>query len=67
MKKAMITLLIIAIAGSIFGCRATRAYKVTFENGDTDYYELNYKPKPGAKTINVEGEEIFGVKSIERL
>jgi hypothetical protein len=38
---------------------------VTFTNGDVEFYELNYKPKKGAKTIEFEGQTIMGVESIE--
>ncbi len=43
------------------------AYKVTFENGDYEIYELNYKPKADAKAIEVDGETVLGVKKIEKI
>ena len=58
-------IIILAILTIATGCAATRPYKVTFTNGDIEFYELNYKPKPGAKTIEYEGQTIMGVESIE--
>ena len=40
-------------------------YKVTFENGNYDYYELTYKLKNGSKVIEYDGETIIGVKDFE--
>ena len=58
-------IIILAILAIATGCAATRPYKVTFTNGDVEFYELNYKPKKGAKTIEFEGQTIMGVESIE--
>lgn len=61
------TLLIIALFVAAQGCAPKRyAYKVTFADGTTDYYELTYKPKQGATAIEYDGETILGVKQIER-
>lgn len=61
------TLLIIALFIAAQGCAPKRyAYKVTFANGEYEYYELNYKPKADSKAIEVDGETILGVKQIER-
>lgn len=49
------------------GCTATRTYKVTFGNGDIDYYNLDYKPKKDAKSIQYEGETILGVEKLEAI
>lgn len=44
-----------------------RIYRVTFTDGSYDYYELRYKPQPGATSIEVDGETILGVQKIEKL
>lgn len=44
-----------------------RIYRVTFTDGTYDYYELRYKPQPGANSIEVDGETILGVQKIEKL
>jgi hypothetical protein len=49
------------------GCASTRAYKVTFGDGSVEYYELNYRPKPTDKSIHYDGQDILGVKKIEKL
>ena len=41
--------------------------KVTFRNGTTEYYELQYKPKHDAKAIEYDGQTIIGVESVEIL
>lgn len=52
----------------VIGCTpAKHVYKVTFNNGDVEYYELNYKPKKGATAIDYNGETILGVEAIERI
>ena len=59
---------ILSIFCWLAGCSpAKHVYKITFGNGDVEYYELDYKPKKEAKTIEYEGESILGVKSIERI
>lgn len=64
MKKIIILLAALIVTG----CMPRRyAYKVTFVNGEVEYFELNYKPAKNAKSIQYEGDEIIGVKSIERL
>lgn len=61
-------LFILAVAALVSGC-APKLYpcKVTFDNGDVEYFELKYKPKPNATSIEYEGDTIIGVKSVERL
>lgn len=51
----------------IDGCTISRkyTYKITFENGNYDYYELTYKVKKGSKAIEYDGETIMGVKEFE--
>lgn len=47
------------------GCTEKRyIFKVTFADGSYDYFELPYKPKQGAKSIDYHGETILGVDSI---
>lgn len=58
-------IIILAILAIATGCAATRPYKVTFTNGDVEFYELNYKPKKGAKSIEYQGETILGIETIE--
>lgn len=62
-----ITILIIAfVVGLICSCTVQqRAYKITFQDGSVEYYNLEYKPKKDAKTIEFEGKTIFGVQDIE--
>lgn len=45
---------------------APKVYRVTFSNGDVDYYELNYRPKAGATSIEYDGTTIMGVEKIEK-
>ena len=71
MKKQplIIRYLILAIAaiGSLASCAPTvRTYRVTFTDGTVEYYNLDYKPKPGATTIEYEGETVLGVDKIEK-
>ena len=50
------------------GCIPSKhVYKVTFGNGDVEYYELDYKPKKDAASVEYEGETILGVDKIERI
>lgn len=58
---------IIFLMIGIDGCTINRRYiyKVTFENGKYDYYELTYKVKKGSKAIEYDGETIMGVKEFE--
>lgn len=42
-------------------------YRITFKNGDVEYFELNYKPKAGDKTIDYNNETIIGVEKIEKI
>lgn len=43
------------------------SYKVTFQNGNVEYFELDRKPDADAKSIEYNGETYIGVKSIERI
>ena len=64
----VIAVLAVALAFSIESCAPRRyTYKVLFENGDAEYYELTYKPKKDTKAIEYDGETIIGVESIERV
>jgi len=48
------------------GCAAAHySCKVTFTDGSTEYYYLDYRPKHNAKSIEYEGSTILGVESIE--
>ena len=59
-------LLIVGFMVAAHCCAPRRyVYKVTFTNGSYDYYDLNYKPKKGAKSIEYNGETIIGVDSLE--
>ena len=50
------------------GCQNQKhVYRITFTNGDVDYYELDYKPKAGANTIKYYDETILGVEKIEKI
>lgn len=50
------------------GCQCQKhVYRITFNNGDVEYYELDYKPKPGAKAIDYNNETILGVEKIEKI
>lgn len=46
---------------------AKHVYKVTFHNGDVDYYELDYRPKKDAQSIEYDGETILGVEKVEKI
>lgn len=60
--------LLIIPAFLLVGCAPTHhAYKVTFENGEVEYFNLTYKPKKGATSIIYEGDTILGVKTIESI
>ena len=49
-------------------CAPTKhTYRVVFENGEVEYFELNYKPKPNAKCVEYDGDVFFGVDSIQPL
>lgn len=62
MKKIMVAVAVILVAG----CKPIeRTYKVTYKDGNYEYYNLNYRPKSNAKSIEYEGQTILGVESIE--
>lgn len=64
MKKA-ITILGLAMLAA---CTPTkRAYKITFKSGAVEYYELDYKLKRGATSIEYNGETIIGVADFEEI
>lgn len=60
--------LIIGAAALAAACTpAKHSYKITFQNGDVDYYELDYKPKKNASSIEYEGKTVLGVAKTERI
>lgn len=64
LPTAAITTLCTAV---LLSACSPRIYRVTFTDGSYDYYELRYKPQPGANSIEVDGETILGVQKIEKL
>ena len=62
-------ILIFSIIVLTLSCCAPKlhSYKVTFQNGNVEYFELNYKPDSGTKTIEYNGDTYIGVKSVERI
>ena len=61
-------LLIVGFMIAALCCTPKRyVYKVTFKNGTYDYFDLNYKPKKGATSIEYNGETIIGVDSLEMI
>jgi hypothetical protein len=66
LRICIVLLIILFVFCLLAGC-TPKAYavKVTFSNGTSDYYELNYKPKKGAKSIEYEGNTIFGIEKVE--
>lgn len=64
---AMIMAIVIIVAVLLSSCSATRPYKVTFANGDVEYYELDYKPKATHKYIRTQDGVHIGVTKIERV
>lgn len=64
---ASIMVIVLILAFLLTGCTATKAYKVTFRNGDVEYYELNYKPKANDKYIKTDNGTYLGVQSIEKV
>ena len=62
-----IIMLLLALALVLQGCKTTRYYRVTFQNGETEYFTLPYKVKKGAKSIEFEGQTILGIDSIEEM
>ena len=64
MRKAVVITAIVALVG----CAPTaHTYKVTFTNGNVEYFNLYYKPAPDAKTIEYDDEVFMGVEKIERI
>lgn len=66
---ALLAAAIVFICLGLEGCTATKhySYKVTFNDGSVEYYELPYKVKKGSKAIEYDGETILGVKETELL
>jgi len=64
---AMLVAAMIFVWASLEGCTATKhySYKVTFNDGSVEYYELTYKVKKDSKVIEYDGETILGVDSVE--
>lgn len=66
-RNCLILIGILCYFCCLAGCTPSKhVYKVTFGNGDVEYYELDYKPKKDAKSIKCEGETILGIDKIER-
>jgi hypothetical protein len=64
--KISFLFLAIAAIGGLASCASVRTYRVTFSNGSVEYYNLDYKPKKGATSIECEGETVLGVVKIEK-
>lgn len=64
---ALIMAVVIILAVLLSGCSATRPYKVTFANGDVEYYNLDYKPKETHKYIQTKDGTYIGVTKIEKV
>lgn len=64
---ATTTAALITVAVLLSGCSATHPYKVTFANGDVEYYELDYKPKETHKYIQTNDGTYIGVTKIEKV
>ncbi len=65
MKKTARILMIAAAGLLVQSCVSTKTYKITFQNGDIEYYNLDYRPKKDAKSIEYGEETILGIKEIE--
>lgn len=67
----LLVILLMAITLLVMGLQScspiTQAYRIEFKNGNVEYYELDYKPKKNATSIEYKGDIIFGVQSIERI
>ena len=56
------------LVGCLVGCvPAKHSYKITFEDGSVEYYELDYKPKENTKSIEYDNEVILGIDKVERI
>lgn len=63
-----VMLIVLVTMWVFFGCAPRKyAYKVTFTDGTVEFYELNYRVKPGAKAIDFDDETICGVKEFEKV
>ena len=63
-----VCLVALVIGWILCGCAPRKyAYKVTFDDGSVEYYELTYKLKTGAKAIDYDDETICGVKEFEKV
>lgn len=63
----MVSFLALCVLPFVMLSCSPAVYKVTFGDGTYDYYELKKRPAPDAKSIEVDGEVILGVKRIERV
>lgn len=64
--KRIILFSVIALALSSCAPKL-HSYKVTFQNGNVEYFELDYKPGSDTKSIEYNGDTYIGVKSVERI
>jgi hypothetical protein len=64
---ALLAAAIVFICIGLEGCTTTKyyPYKVTFNDGSVEYYELTYKVRKDSKAIEYNGETILGVDSVE--
>lgn len=68
LRICFILIVILCIFCWLAGCAPQKhMYKVTYTDGDTEYFELDYKPDKDAKSIDYQGETILGVEKIERI
>lgn len=68
LSMAALLAMIVVLCVVLTGCAPRKyIYRVTFTDGNYDYYELNYKPKADSKAIEYDGETILGVQKIERV
>lgn len=63
MRKMILAILAFALVGCV---PSKRVYRVEFKDGSYEYYELDYRPKDGAKSIEYDGQTILGVEKIEQ-
>jgi hypothetical protein len=63
---ALLAAAAIWIVISLSGCAPKLyQYKILFDDGNYDYYDLTYKLKKGSRAIEYDGETIMGVKDFE--
>ena len=63
--KRIIILLFISSALCCGCAPKTYSYKVIFQDGTVEYFELDYKPKQTVKSIDYNGETFLGVEAVE--